>query len=513
LEKWTKPGKPVTARVVGLSWKQTQEVFQEYCDALIPEELVESWGDKQKGFARAIKFWNGSYLGFATVEQGPDMHQGVRCNIIIYDEEPTWEIYEEGMHRTTREGEAPIILFTMTPTKGKGWVWDELVEKRHERDVVYITSSRFENGEGICLACKTPRAEWDAILTQKRMTRNPSLDPIQGGLWMNLQMQATMDERTSREEGYCWRCWTFGIQPRISAKWVKRTLTRTPNPRRVAMRFLGSWENLDGEAVFDHERITAVKAFARAPKITDGTSRQVWEPWMPRCDFVVGVDCARGVGRDETVFCVVNAHTGQQVALWGNSDIKFTEYQNDLVNLAEDYGDAFCVIEDRGGGESIIPHLETKKNIPLYAQARKDRKGNVKTALKVGFTPTEIPRSRILSNMIGAVNKGLRRDGNGVWRVVPGVKGAVYINDPETARQLGRAFYDEKGKIRVPHGENSHDDRIIALALAIEGINHPQTSRGLRSLPTEPINEILHKIALQNHQQIKNQRRGPWARM
>lgn len=66
-----------------------------------------------------------SILQFKTYEQGRERWQGPTLNGIWYDEEPPWDIYEEGMTRTnTTEG--PNVL-TFTPLLGMSQVVREFI--------------------------------------------------------------------------------------------------------------------------------------------------------------------------------------------------------------------------------------------------------------------------------------------------------------------------------------------------------------------------------------------------
>jgi phage terminase large subunit-like protein/transcriptional regulator with XRE-family HTH domain len=499
-----------TVKIVGESWPQLSQVFQEYVKLYIPDELVESYGDKVKGLRSSFTFKNGSTLNFGTLEQGVSKHQGQRCNLIIYDEEPTYDIYEEGCARMSRQGKAPKILFTMTPTKGKGWVWDELICLRKEKRVTWETCSIFENGEGTCGACNTTRGEWDAILRNLRLERDPAEYPILGGRWLNLQLDAFANERFSRAEGYCHRCWTFGLEPFAEREFIRRQLDN-PNKKRIAMRLLGSWENLDGSALFDNDHLSALSAYTSHPKVDDGYALQIWDEPRPGHPYVIGVDPARGTGRDETVFQVLDASTGQQAACWAHNEERVLGQFQALKSLARRYHGAFTVIEYASSGEGLIPMAEEDGSFPLYHKPSKNKAGEWVFAASPGIVPMR-DRSKCLTKMITAIRKGLVKDPHtDKWQVVPGRAGALYIQDAETVRQLARMFYDEDGKIDSPKGGSSHDDRVLSLAFAWEGVRHPSVSNTPRKLKKR---NALDKIRreYQKNAYTAQRSRNPWAR-
>lgn len=502
-----------TVKIVGRNWEQTAQVFKEYITKYIPEETVQTWGSRKNGLPSSITFKNGSTLNFGTNEQGWEAHQGQRCNLIIYDEEPDYPVFEEGLARGTREGGAPRVLFTMTPTKGKGWVWEELVCDRERRRVVYETCAIFENGAGTCVACDTTRTEWNAILRSLRLERDPAEHPINGGRWMNLQLDAMQTQTSSRDEGYCHRCWTFGVQPFYEEDFIRNQIVFNANKKRIAMRLLGSWENLDGSALFDADQLAALSAFTCQPKTTDGFSLQIWEEPRPRYQYVIGVDPARGTGRDETVFQVINAATGMQVAVWANNETRLMGQFQELKSLAKRYnGDAFCVIENSSSGEGLIPLAEEHGHFNLYAKPTRGKDGDVRLSMSHGLVPTPTNRTRCLTNLIGAISRGLVKDKHtGKLRVEPGRPDAVYINDPETLRQLGRMFYDEDGKIVSPKGGSSHDDRVLSLAFAWEGVRHPHVRRTAPKKKNIRVNQQMRRY-YQSESVRYQGNRNPWSR-
>lgn len=500
-----------TVKIIGRSWEQTAQVFAPYVTKYIPEELVQSWGTRKNGLPTHITFKNGSTLDFGTNEQGWAAHQGQRCNLIIYDEEPDYDVFEEGLARGTREGGAPRVLFTMTPTKGKGWVWEELICDRERRGVLYVTCAIFENGEGTCVACDTTRTEWDAILRGLRLERDPAEHPINGGRWLNLQLDAMEHTRFSRDEGYCHRCWTFGVHPFYEEDFIRNQVIFNPNRKRVAMRLLGSWENLDGSALFDNDQLSALSAYASHPKIDDGYYLQIWNEPRPGHPYVIGVDPARGTGRDETVFQVLDASSGQQVAVWADNEAGLLTQFHELKTLARRYHRPLTCIEFTSSGEGLIPMADEDGTIPLYHKPSKNKAGEWVYAATPGLVPMR-DRSKCLTKMIAAIGKGLVKDPHsGQVCVVPGRPDALYINDPETVRQLARMFYDEDGKIVSPKGGSSHDDRVLALAFAWEARRHPSVSKTARTPKKTSALEKIRREHLKNAYTAQRSS-NPWAR-
>ncbi len=68
---------------------------------------------------------------FMTNKQDVESHQGPPRHGMIYDEEPRFDIYKENLMRFTT-AEKLKILFTMTPTKGMSWIFDEIFLKSED---------------------------------------------------------------------------------------------------------------------------------------------------------------------------------------------------------------------------------------------------------------------------------------------------------------------------------------------------------------------------------------------
>lgn len=73
-------------------------------------------------------------IWFKSFKQGRDAFQGFEGRLIVFDEEPPWDVYDECRMRVGKE---PVrVLFSMTPLKGATWVKHDLVDGGEDgRDV------------------------------------------------------------------------------------------------------------------------------------------------------------------------------------------------------------------------------------------------------------------------------------------------------------------------------------------------------------------------------------------
>ena len=488
----------------GLSLKQSRKALQGYFHRFLKRSGLWQFVHtalKDQGLYTFIEFCNGSTLDVMTVEQGEEMHQGARRSLVIYDEEPTRAVFEEGLFRF-KSGMQSRIVFTMTPTQGKSWVWEHLMQQSVEKGVGLVHATVFENGrfrcarclrwdaeaaadEGRkvracdcavprweappCPACGRTRAEWDARLGAQGVVREPERNAQTARDWLQTQIRASVDVAVTNQA--CGRCWTYGVWPRADAKEIRNKLLHVRDPKRIAMRFCGWWEELDGQSCLSSAQILALKRYCQKPSAVEGPVR-IWERPIPGHPYTLGVDMAHGTGGDEIAMQALDASTGHQVALWADNEIPWAQSLPDCVGLAEEY-EALVVPETASTGSGLIEHLKQFPHLRLYHYRSPDRHVRTIMSEKIGFNPGPRNADRIRHHLILALVAGMRELPDGTWEVVPGSPDACYVRDGETVEQLRRLFYDEarEGRIQKPPG--TLDDRVDALALAWEGRCHP----------------------------------------
>ena len=85
-----------------------------------------------------------SKIGFKSADQGREKFQGASLDFVWFDEEPPRDVYQECLMRVMdRKGE---IWGTMTPLKGRTWVYDEIyLNKRSNPEIWSITMEWADN--------------------------------------------------------------------------------------------------------------------------------------------------------------------------------------------------------------------------------------------------------------------------------------------------------------------------------------------------------------------------------
>lgn len=123
--------------VVSLSLRFGRDVAQrkilkyldKKCDIAEIVMLTGRQGSPERGIIDYVlvhnKFGSLSKIGFKSCDQGREKFQGEGLNWVWFDEEPPEDICEECLLRTL-DKEGSCIWGTMTPLKGKSWVYERL---------------------------------------------------------------------------------------------------------------------------------------------------------------------------------------------------------------------------------------------------------------------------------------------------------------------------------------------------------------------------------------------------
>jgi phage terminase large subunit-like protein len=93
-----------------------------------------------------VRFKNGSEIQFRSYEQEREKWQGSTLNGIWFDEEPPWDLYQEGLARVVAKGGQ--IIGTMTSLSGYTRLVDEILRGR-KKDIKVFFVSTYDNSEEV----------------------------------------------------------------------------------------------------------------------------------------------------------------------------------------------------------------------------------------------------------------------------------------------------------------------------------------------------------------------------
>jgi len=204
-------------------------------------------------------------------------------------------------------------------------------------------------------------------------------------------------------------------------------LASTRLPERT---FAQEWEAkfIDGGGVFR--------------RVRDASTLKEQAPEQGR-QYVIGVDWGRS--NDATVLCVMDAESKRQVYLDRMLDTDYASQRNRLIALANRYNDASIIAETNSMGQA---NIEALQNAGVYV---------------TGFTTTNATKANAIQLLELAFERG----------------DIALLDDENQINEL-MAYQSEKlpsGLIRYGSPDGLHDDCVMALAIAWQGISTPDVTK------------------------------------
>jgi hypothetical protein len=245
-----------------------------------------------------------------------------------------------------------------------------------------------------------------------------------------------------------------------------------------------------GRPVFD---LDVVRAIPTAPPILRGTlwekpgegivlrdhdngALRVWSPPQPKRRYVIGADVAEGLEHgDFSCAQVIDVATGHVVAIWhGHVDADL--FGSDVLNLlGRWYNVALLGVEINNHGLTTAKALQRASYRNLYYQVRLGQKWEAKTE-NLGWRTSAVSKPYMIDELAKALRGGPAVDewdeelGEFIADPDKSPRGpdALVVPDAETIAELKTYTRDEKGRT----SGSPHDDRTMALAIAVEMIKH-----------------------------------------
>lgn len=201
----------------------------------------------------------------------------------------------------------------------------------------------------------------------------------------------------------------------------------------------------------------------------------VWEKPLKGFLYTIGCDPAEGIGEDNSVIEVLNAHTGEQVAEFATNSVKPDILAGYLMEIGNYYNKGFIVLEINNHGLAVLNAIK-HKYYNIYRREVFDKNSReYKQAL--GWQTSQ--RTKPL--LIDALEEAIR---------VLDVK----INSVTTIKEL-KTFVqtDEQGKQGFGAEGSNKDDRVIALGLAFQGIKHLPKMKRPKTQAEVKLEEYIEK--------------------
>lgn len=380
--------------LVGLSFPMVRDILVPKFKKQMPDlalkwsDAVSPWEFSKTDLIATV--FNGSTCGFKSADAGIEKFRGAGKDLIGFDEEPPKEVYSEASIRV-EAGKDLTIRGAMTPDPFKGltWTYHELLQNKERQS-----------------------------------------DPSDLSIWTG----------------------SIHENPGITER-VKKRLSSKIEAWEQEVRFEGHYISGLGRCAFDGEGLRNLRESslaAVAVRNMTGGDILIWEPPDPKMGYVIGIDAAEGLehGDNSVIHVLKRDITPKLVASYAGK-MDPDELGKLAVGLADEYNEAFVVIEMNNHGFAVMSVFRHMNYANLYTEKSFDKWG-AKESRKWGWYTNAVSRPILVDEIARCV-----RDG------------CIDIPDIETIAEMGTFVINAKGKAEAQHG--CRDDRVIALGLALQG--------------------------------------------
>lgn len=164
-------------------------------------------------------------------------------------------------------------------------------------------------------------------------------------------------------------------------------------------------------------------------------------------NFVIGADCALGVGQDSSACTVMNADN-EVVAVFRNNRIDPTQYGDLLFYLGRYYNNALLAVESNSLGIATLNRLKQMNYVNLYHQTKVANVSNEEGS-RLGWRTTQATKPMIIGHLKNAIEND-----------------DINLASPRIIQECMDYVADANGRTNALSG--SHDDTVIATAIALE---------------------------------------------
>lgn len=204
----------------------------------------------------------------------------------------------------------------------------------------------------------------------------------------------------------------------------------------------------------------------------------IWKEPMVGHEYIIGSDCAEGVGKDgdNSCFQVLDAANMEQVAEFYSNTVPPSTFAGILNQIGLYYNTATVVVENNAIGGAVLNSLSNDLGYEnVYYE-------NKKSSFKLGIKMTPSNRPVLLEAMQNRL-----------------MTGSVRVNSRRLVGELKTFIYSPQKK-RAEAIKGKHDDAIMALCLAL----YVRDER-MRGMPVDAENSMAIDVSGESYDDIKKE--------
>jgi hypothetical protein len=242
--------------------------------------------------------------------------------------------------------------------------------------------------------------------------------------------------------------WT--VHPNRDQTWFEKE-TRNMSKREIAQEYECSF-NASGETVIEPDDLERLHSSCKEPKHRTSSDRNywIWKEFKSDCSYVLVADVARGDGKDNSVFHIIDIDSFEQVAEY-QGKLSTEEFANLLMTAGREYGSCMVVVENNNLGFSVVEKIIAASYPNIYYSTKGSgdyvdqitAEGTLNTV--PGFTTSHKSRPLIIAKLEEFIRNK-----------------SVTINSLRTINELD-TFIWSLGRPQAMQGYN--DDLVMSLAI------------------------------------------------
>ena len=234
---------------------------------------------------------------------------------------------------------------------------------------------------------------------------------------------------------------------------------------------------ISGNQVFTEDTLEKIKNGLKEPISENKLGNRniqglwIWKNPIPKHRYIIGVDVSTGTSGDYSSAEIIDVDEYEQVAEY-KGKIPTKNFGQLLRFLGKYYNEAFIVIECNSIGEAVFNEVYYNDNDP-YLNVYKKEKNKDGVTRMTGFETTTKSRQLVINNMVDWINI------DELWEQLKIYSTRMYSEYCTWIYKAGR----------IDHADDSHDDSIMAFAIALYNRNMA-TNAGESFLITEDGNTL-----------------------
>ncbi len=196
----------------------------------------------------------------------------------------------------------------------------------------------------------------------------------------------------------------WDAHPDRDKKWFEKE-TKNMSKRQIAQELECNF-NVSGETVIHPDDLQWYLEKVSSPEYRTGFDRNywIWKQYNPENHYLIVADVARGDGKDNSAFHIMELSTLEQVAEYVGKPTP-DDFADILANVAAEYGNPMLVIENNNIGYAVLKKLIDKGYPNLYYATKTDHQyvdpmtAQWQSNVIPGFTTSSKTRPLIVAKM------------------------------------------------------------------------------------------------------------------